>query len=157
MICARGLRGAESRSYGKRMATPLYTTEILRLASETIHWPRLDNPRFSVERRAALCGSSLLLDLETDSHGRIAAIGMRPQSCAMGQASATIFARHAKGKDAAAIRAAHETLQSWLGGKSDAPDWPDIDMLSAARDYPARHGAILLPYVAARAALEGER
>lgn len=138
------------------MASPLYTTDILRLASETVNWPRLEAPRFSVERRALLCGSSLLLDLDIDTDGRICAIGMRPQSCAMGQASATLFARHATGKDAAAIRAAHDAMQGWLGGEGHAPDWPGIEMLAAAKNYPARHGAILLPYVAARAAFEGE-
>lgn len=147
---------AESRSYGNDMASPLYTTDILRLAAETINWPRLSAPHLSVERRAPLCGSSLQLDLETDADGRIAAIGMRPQSCAMGQASATLFARHAIGKDAAAIRTVQDALRGWFSGQNDAPDWPDIELLAAAKDYPARHGAILLPYVAALAALEGE-
>ena len=138
------------------MATPLYTTDILRLASETVQWPRLSAPKLSVERRAPLCGSALILDLDTDADGRITAIGMRPQSCAMGQASATLFARHAMGKDAASIAAAQDALQNWLGGEGEAPDWPQIDILAAAKDYPARHGAILLPFLTARAALEGQ-
>ena len=34
------------------------------------------------------------------------------------------------------------------------PDWPGFDLLAPARDYPARHGAILLPFDAAIAAFE---
>lgn len=140
------------------MAAPLYTNEILRLATGTVEWPRLEHPDASVERRAPLCGSSLMLDLALDDDGRIAAVGMRPQSCAMGQASATLFARHAVGKDKAQIVAADTAMRDWLTGKSDAlPDWPEIEILAPARDYPARHGAILLPFDAARAALEGEK
>lgn len=140
------------------MAAPLYTNEILRLATGTVEWPRLDHADVSVERRAPLCGSSLLLDLALDGGERIAAVGMRPQSCAMGQASATLFARHAVGKDRAAIVTAFATMRDWLTGKSDVqPDWPEIEILAPARDYPARHGAILLPFDAARAALEGEK
>ena len=139
------------------MAAPLYTNEILRLATGTVEWPRLDHAHASVERRAPLCGSSLLMDIALGDDGRIAAVGMRPQSCAMGQASATLFARHAVGKDKAQIVAADTAMRDWLTGKSDAlPDWPEIEILAPARDYPARHGAILLPFDAARAALEGE-
>ena len=48
------------------MATPLYTTDILRLATETLAWPRLDAPDLTAERRAPLCGSTLILDLALD-------------------------------------------------------------------------------------------
>jgi NifU-like protein involved in Fe-S cluster formation len=34
------------------------------------------------------------------------------------------------------------------------PDWPGIDLIAVARDYPARHGAIMLAWEAALSALE---
>ena len=37
--------------------------------------------------------------------------------------------------------------------KKSQTEWPGFDLLAAARDYPARHGAILLPFDAAVAAL----
>ena len=139
------------------MAEPLYTLDILRLATETGRWPLLSDADFSAERRAPLCGSSLKLDLAVDAAGRISAVGMQPQSCAMGQASASLFARHALGLRAEDIIAAHDALAAWLTGASDTPpDWPEVDQLAPARAYPARHGAILLPFAAARAALAGE-
>ncbi len=137
------------------MAEPLYTTQILRLATETLHWPPLAAPDRRAERRAPLCGSALVLDLALDDADRIAAVGMKPQSCAMGQAAATLFARHAAGKGAAEIAAAHDAMTAWLSGASETPpDWPEIELLAPARAYPARHGAMLLPFAAARAALE---
>jgi hypothetical protein len=33
------------------------------------------------------------------------------------------------------------------------PDWPDIQQIEPARDYPGRHGAIALPWKAALDAL----
>ena len=135
------------------MAAPLYTTAILRLATETLAWPRLEAPDFTAERRAPLCGSTLILDLAVDDMDVISAVGMRPQSCAMGQASATLFARHAIGHSKTDVIAVHTALQAWLAGKNDiAPDWPEIEILTPARDYPARHGAIMLPFDAAVAA-----
>lgn len=139
------------------MAPPLYTNAILRLATETLNWPRLDSADVTVEQRAPLCGSNLLLDLAFDMDGRIEAVGMRPQSCAMGQASATLFARHAIDRNAQDMNKAHAAIQNWLRSKNDPdgmPDWPDIELLAAARDYPARHGAIMLPFDAAVAAFE---
>ncbi len=137
------------------MATPLYTTDILRLATETLSWPRLNAPTLTAERRAPLCGSTLILDLALDEAGYVSAVGMRPQSCAMGQASATLFARHVVGRSKGDLLTVHAAMKDWLGGKSDvAPDWPEIKMLAAARGYPARHGAIMLPFDAAVAAFE---
>lgn len=137
------------------MATPLYTTEILRLATETVNWPRLDAADVTVERRAPVCGSSLLLDVALDRTGRIEAVGMRPQSCAMGQASATLFARNATGKNRDEIGSILSAMKAWLSKESDVPpDWPDVAVTAPARDYPARHGAILLPFEAAKAAFD---
>lgn len=135
------------------MAEPLYTTAILRLATATVNWPRLAAPDVTVEKRAPLCGSTLVLDLALDESGRILALGMKPQACAIGQAAATLFARHAVGRNGTDIAAAHDALVVWLAGTSEtSPDWPEIEQLALARAYTARHGAILLPFAAAREA-----
>jgi len=44
-------------------------------------------------------------------------------------------------------------MAAWLGGAGQMPDWPGLAAIAAARDYPARHGAILLPWRAALDAL----
>ncbi|MGB3802536.1 MAG: iron-sulfur cluster assembly scaffold protein, partial [Sphingopyxis granuli] len=63
--------------------------------------------------------------------------------------------RHAPGRSLADLRAARDAIAGWFAGEGAAPDWPGFDLLAPARDYPARHGAILLPFDAAVAALAG--
>ena len=81
-------------------------------------------------------------------------VGLHVEACALGQASAALLARHAPGLGLAEIRAARDALAGWFAGESARPDWPGFDLLAPARDYPARQGAILLPFDAAVAALE---
>ncbi len=81
---------------------------------------------------------------------------MHVEACALGQASAALLARHAPGRGLSEIRAARGAIAGWFAGESAAPDWPGFDLLAPARDYPARHGAILLPFDAAIAALEDQ-
>ena len=136
------------------MSSPLYTTKILRLAMAGAAYPRLPAPDASAELRTPVCGSRILLDAMLDDAGRIAAIGMEVHACAMGQASAGLFAASATGRDGGQMAAARDALAAWLNGTSEAlPDWPGIAALAPARAYPARHSAILLPFDAARLAM----
>ncbi|MBA4747232.1 MAG: iron-sulfur cluster assembly scaffold protein [Sphingopyxis sp.] len=138
------------------MSAPLYTREILALAVALADYPRLDAPMRSGDLRAPLCGSRVALDLIFAPDGCVAQVGLAVEACALGQAAATLFARGAPGRSAAQLAATHEDLANWLQGWADAPpDWPDIATLAPARDYPARHAAILLPFaLAARLARE---
>ena len=134
-------------------AQRLYTPELLALAVELAEYPPLETAPARAEARSPTCGSTLALDLVPDGEGHIARLGMRVRACAVGQASAAIFARHAAGRDLAGVRDALEGLEAWLGEDGPAPDWPDVELVAPARAYPARHGAMLLPWKAAVAAL----
>lgn len=134
-------------------AQRLYTPELLALAVELADYPPLETARARAEARSPTCGSTLALDLALDGDGRIARLGMRVRACAVGQASAAIFARHAAGRDLADLRAALERFEAWLDDEGPAPGWPDLALVAPARAYPARHGAMLLPWKAALAAL----
>ncbi|SEH13381.1 NifU homolog involved in Fe-S cluster formation [Sphingopyxis sp. YR583] len=136
------------------MSAPLYNRDILALAVATSEYLPIANARHRVSKRAPLCGSAIILDLDTDDAGRITRVGMHVEACALGQASAALLARHASGLALAEIRAARDAIAGWFAGESDRPDWPGFDLLAAAQGYPARHGAILLPFDAAIAALE---
>lgn len=136
------------------MSAPLYNRDILALAVATSeHLPNLD-ARYHATARAPLCGSRILLDLDADAAGRVTGIGMHVEACALGQAAATLLARHVKGRSRREIREARDAIAGWFGGTGDVPDWPGFDLLAPARDYPARQGAILLPFDAAILALE---
>jgi len=134
-------------------AARLYTPELLALAVELARWPRLDEETLRGEARSATCGSTLALDLDLDAAGRIGRFGMTVRACAVGQAAAAVFARHARGRGADDIAAALAGLETWLAGEAPLPDWPGLAPLEPARAYPARHGAMLLPWRAALAAL----
>lgn len=136
------------------MSATLYNRDILSLAVATADFPPLDAARHRVSARAPLCGSAIILDLDTDADGRVTGAGLHVEACALGQASAALLARHAPGQRLAEIRAARDAIAAWFRGEGEAPAWPGFDLLAAARDYPARHGAILLPFDAAVAALE---
>ena len=131
----------------------LYSPEILAAAVGLAEFPFDPALPFQGEARSRSCGSTLGLALSLDKHGRIVRIGCRAQACAVGQAAAQIFATAAPGRSAAEIAAARNELALWLNDSRSAPDWPGIALLDPARDYPARHGAILLAWDAALAAL----
>jgi len=81
------------------MATAtLYTRDILRLAASIPHVGRLAAADGSAEKRAPLCGSSIIVDVILDDEGRIAALGQEVRACAFGQASAALMGAHAIGR-----------------------------------------------------------
>ena len=134
-------------------AARLYTPELLALAVELAQWPPLERASLHGEARSPTCGSTLAMDLALDQAGRIEQLGMRVRACAVGQAAAAIFARHAPGRDLETIDRNLERLEAWLAGGRPAPDWPGLAIIEPARAYRARHGAMLLPWRAALAAL----
>ncbi|UIP05782.1 iron-sulfur cluster assembly scaffold protein [Erythrobacter sp. SDW2] len=136
-----------------RSSGSIYTPEILSLAVELAKYPLSEALPLRGSARSKTCGSTLEIRVSCDESGGIAAIGMKVTACAIGQASAAIFARHAVGTGLDSVLASSLALEKWLSSESDLPDWPDLSLIARARDYPARHGAILLPWKAAEQAL----
>ena len=134
-------------------AARLYTPELLALAVDLARWPRLGDAPLHGEARSPTCGSTLAIDLELDEAGRIGRLGLAVRACAVGQAAAAIFACEAEGRGADAIARSLNQLEAWLAGDAGLPDWPGLMTIEPARAYPARHGAMLLPWKAALAAL----
>lgn len=132
------------------MSEKLYTLDILRLAAATAQFPRLAVPGATAERRTVTCGSRIVVDLALGPDGCVSAFGQAINACALGQAAATIVARHAIGRTPMQLAAARDAVAHWLGdADASVPDWPGIDALGHARGYPSRHGAIRLPFEAA--------
>ncbi|MBH5322619.1 iron-sulfur cluster assembly scaffold protein [Erythrobacter sp. JGD-13] len=126
---------------------------MLAAAVKLADYPPLADAPLHGEARSTTCGSVISLDAETDHEGAISALGVKVRACAVGQAAASLFADHAKGHDLNGIAQSHEGLQAWLKEGAGMPDWPGLELIEPARDYPARHDAILLPWKAAIAAL----
>ncbi|MEP6786620.1 MAG: iron-sulfur cluster assembly scaffold protein [Sphingomonadales bacterium] len=131
------------------MTEPLYTLDILRLAAETDFAPLLAAPDATVERRSPVCGSRITVGVALDESGSVADYGHNVRACALGQASATVLARHVKGRTINELATARDMLVAYLAGADDSlPDWPGIEVLARARPYPARHAAVRLPFEA---------
>lgn len=133
--------------------TVLYTPEVLALAIELARHPLTDDLPLRGEARSRTCGSTIALGLAFDAEGAIARVGLRSHACAIGQASAAIFAANAAGVTVGDLRATRTAVAAWLAGEGALPEWPGFAAIAAARDYPARHGAVMLPWDAAVEAL----
>jgi NifU-like protein involved in Fe-S cluster formation len=136
------------------VTAPLYTTEILRLAASAPYAERLAEPMATAEKRSPVCGSRVTVDVIADRDGRIAQLGMLVRACALGQASATLMARHALGKRPEELAAARDALVAWLGGTGETPDWPSLNLFAPALPHRARHASIALAFEAVAEAAE---
>ena len=140
------------------MNAPLYTTEILRLAASLPAPRELERVDGSSEQRSPTCGSTVTLQVQRDDDGRVAAISQKVHACAFGQASASLLAAGAVGRQEDDVARAALDLESWLSGAREDPgDWPGLAALAPARSRRSRHGAILLPFKALLAALKSGR
>ncbi|MEC7888832.1 MAG: iron-sulfur cluster assembly scaffold protein [Pseudomonadota bacterium] len=131
-------------------APALYSTELLALAIELADYPYDAAAPAIGHARSRSCGS--VIDLSS-SGGSLENLGLRVSACAVGQASAAIFARESSGMDAAAIAAMVENLGEWLQGQAPSSILPRLELLEPARPHLGRHEAILLPWRAALDAL----
>lgn len=128
----------------------LYNRDILRLAASIPHQRRLAMPQASVEKRSALCGSRVAVDVELDREGRVTALGQEVRACALGQASAALLGANAIGRSDGELAAARDALAAYLAGSREDPGpWPGLAVFADARRFTARHASILLAFEAA--------
>jgi NifU-like protein involved in Fe-S cluster formation len=134
----------------------LYTRDVLRLATSLPAYMAMENPDGRAVRRAPLCGSEMLIDVMLDETGCVGQLAIKARACALGQAAAAILALKASALDVATIRAVRENLAEGLQQSSDLGGiWPELAALGYASKYPARYGAILLPFDTLLAAMDG--
>jgi NifU-like protein involved in Fe-S cluster formation len=132
------------------MSAPLYNREILRLAASSAGLVRLTSPHASAEKRSPICGSRVTVDICLDEKGRVADLGVEARACAMGQASTTVMASHARGRTVAELEQARDALTDYLAARrTDPGDWPGLDVFAPALGHSARHAAIRLAFEAA--------
>ncbi|NJM51470.1 MAG: iron-sulfur cluster assembly scaffold protein [Sphingomonadales bacterium] len=136
-------------------ADGLYNRNILRLAAMLRPDDRIVYPNASAERRSSTCGSKIAVDITLDQHGHISATAFRAKACALGQASAAQLQNMAVGKDRIAITEMRFALAACLQEGKEIPEsFSQLDAFAVARGFPARYGAILLPYDALLAAMD---
>jgi NifU-like protein involved in Fe-S cluster formation len=134
-------------------AATLYSRELLGLAVSLADWPYDAEAPLTGSARSATCGSTTALSASLDRHAHLIQPGLRVTACAVGQAAAAIFAAHAEGRTRGEIATARNAIADWLRMDGPMPDWPGFAVLEPVRAYPGRHGAVLLAWDAALAAL----
>ncbi|MEL7215794.1 MAG: iron-sulfur cluster assembly scaffold protein [Pseudomonadota bacterium] len=124
----------------------LYSQRILALAADVPHHTRLDAPDMTITKRSPLCGSTVTVDVTLDDEGRVVAFGQDVKACALGQASAAVFAGEVIGRSLEEVRAARDGLKAMLRKEAEPPAAPfdGYETLLPARDYRNRHASILL-------------
>lgn len=133
----------------------LYSPELLALAIELADFPFDPQAPATGEARSRSCGSTIALSSARPD--RIERLGLRVSACAVGQASAAIFAREAAGMTGETLAATLEELRLWLADDRDSTLLPRLELLEPARPHAGRHEAILLPWKAALDALSNPR
>lgn len=143
------------------MLSDLYSERILEAAGAIPPARRLSAPDASATKVSRVCGSEVSVDLVMRD-GRVADFGMEARACALGQASASIVARHIIGAGADELYALRDRMRAMLKEGGDPPGrdprlgarWKDLEALAAIRDYPQRHASTMLVFEAVCAALD---
>ncbi|MFT8554085.1 MAG: iron-sulfur cluster assembly scaffold protein [Zymomonas mobilis] len=137
------------------MAEPLYTRDILKLATSIPFEERLEIADGRAEKRAPICGSQMACDVCLDDNQHITEIGLDISACALGQASAALMGQDIIGRSLPELKETLQQLKAYLAGEiEDITSWPSLMALSAARPHKGRHGAICLPFETVIAAFE---
>ena len=133
----------------------LYSTDILRLATQIPFTERLTAPDVSVVRTSRICGSRVSLDACFEGE-HIARLGLDVRACALGQASSALVAPLLIGRSRDDIaRAATEFAQMLTHeGEAPAPPFDRLILLEPVRPHKARHASVMLIFDAALAAFD---
>lgn len=133
----------------------LYNERVMALARDIPRQTRLEAPDASVQQVSPLCGSRIAVDLKMQGD-RVADYGQTVRACTLGQAAASILARHVVGRSAEELRRLREEMRAMLkeGGPAPAPPWQELEVLMPARGVKSRHGSVMLPFEAVVKALD---
>lgn len=137
------------------MIDDIYSQKILQYAGNISHIGKIDDADASVERTSRLCGSKLRVYLKVDGD-HIVAFGQEVKACALGQASAGIFAMSVEGASFDELRAARLAMLDMLSGEGEGPvgRFEAARILAPVKDYKSRHGSVMLVFEAAVDAID---
>jgi NifU-like protein involved in Fe-S cluster formation len=123
----------------------IYNSKILEFAANISAIGRLDAPQATAKAHSKLCGSTVTVDIEFDQ-GVVSAFAQDVKACALGQAAASIVAKHVIGATPNEVRIARGQMFKMLKENGAEPDgrFSDLKYLAPVRDYKARHASTLL-------------
>ncbi|MEQ8936889.1 MAG: iron-sulfur cluster assembly scaffold protein, partial [Amphiplicatus sp.] len=117
---------------------------------------RLAAPDASAKKVSRVCGSEVEVDLILKD-GRVSDFGMEARACALGQASASIVARHIVGAEPAELYRLRSEMRAMLKEGEPPPAdrrWAELAALEPVRAYPQRHASTMLVFEAVCACLD---
>jgi NifU-like protein involved in Fe-S cluster formation len=131
------------------MLTDIYNDKILELAANIPRQGRLAAPGASAKAHSKLCGSTVIVDLSMEN-GKVVDFAHDVKACALGQAAASLMARHVIGATAPELRQLRDEVRAMLKENGPPPKgkWAEIALLEPVRDYKARHASTLLTFEA---------
>jgi NifU-like protein involved in Fe-S cluster formation len=131
------------------MLNNIYNEKILELAANIPRQGRLQTPDASAKAHSKLCGSTVIVDLVV-SDGKVVDFAHDVKACALGQAAASIMARHVIGATGPELRQLRDQVRAMLKENGSPPQgkWADVGVLEPVRDFKARHASTLLTFEA---------
>ena len=137
------------------MLDDIYNAKILEFAGNIPRIGRLECPDATAKAHSKLCGSTVVVDL-CAKDGVVTDFAHDVKACALGQASASIMARHVLGANSSELRELRETMHAMLKSGGEAPQgrFEDLKFLEPVREYKARHASTLLTFDAVVDALD---
>ncbi len=134
----------------------LYNQKILTLAGNILHIGHLSAPQAKAQAVSRLCGSKISVELCLDAAGCVSAYAQQLEACALGQAAASVMARHIMGSHAQELHQLAQTMRAMLtqNGAPPTGKWTDLDVLLPVRDYKNRHASTLLVFDAVEMCLQ---
>jgi len=138
------------------MLDALYQEDILALARESKDRGRLENPDTSARADNPLCGDRVTVDLLL-SDGTVYEVGHRVRGCALCEASAEILAEKIIGLKLQDLMVAQNQTRNFLTSDLANPPWEELSLFEPVRAIKSRHECVLLPFSAARNALQSAR
>ena len=123
----------------------LYSKRILEFAGNIPHSEELLDYDGTATRRSPLCGSNLRVWVKL-SGDTVVGFGQDVKACALGQASASIFANAVIGLTEAEIITGRDQMFAMLTADGPIPDAPfqNLEVLIPAKAYKNRHASIML-------------
>lgn len=131
------------------MLNEIYNRQILELAGNILRQGRLAAPDATAKAHSRLCGSTVIVDVVMEN-GKVIDFAHEVKACALGQAAASIMARHVIGATSAELRRLRDQVRAMLKENGPPPDgkWSEVAVLEPVRDYKARHASTLLTFEA---------
>jgi NifU-like protein involved in Fe-S cluster formation len=131
------------------MLNDIYNAKILDLAANIPRQGRLATPDASAKAHSKLCGSTVVVDVVVRD-GKVVDFAHDVKACALGQAAASIMARHVIGSTGPELRQLRDQVRAMLKENGSPPQgkWADVCVLEPVRDFKARHASTLLTFEA---------